>query len=158
MWNFWLYDFLKVLSICSKKDSEYICTWTCSVFILPEEYWWIGCGGLAPKFWFLRKHYVLVPLGTLCSGSFGDILITIWGRPLLYTNRIFWKARDIHAMAYVLFYSGWLNMQFTNLFSQYNIHWDPNHTIVSFLLCALCIYIRYLLSVVLTFILTLQMI
>ena len=101
---------------------------------------------------------ILVPSGTLCSGSFGDTLIAVWGGPLMYTEGIFWEARDLHTTAYVLFCSEWLSMQFISLFRQYNIHGDPNHTIVSFLLCALYICIRYLLSVVLTFILTLQMI
>ena len=58
---------------------------------------------------------------------------------------------------YIMFYLEWLSMQFTNLVRQYNIHGDPDHTIVSFLLCALCICICYLLSVVLIFLLTLQM-
>ena len=40
-------------------DFEYVCIWTCSVFILLKEYWWIGYRGPAPKF---------------CFGSFKDIL------------------------------------------------------------------------------------
>ena len=49
-------------------------------------------------------------------------------------------------------------MQFTNLVMQYNIHGKSGHIIINFLLYALCICIRYLLSVVLTFNLILQII
>ena len=41
------------------KNSGYMCIWIYNVFILPEEYWWIGCGRTVPKFY---------------SGSFGDVL------------------------------------------------------------------------------------
>ena len=55
LWNFWLCD--------SMKDSGYVCIWTCSIFMLPEKYWWIGCSGQRPS-----------------SGSFGDILFWfLWG-------------------------------------------------------------------------------
>ena len=36
--------------------------------------------------------------------------------------------------AYVLFYSEWLSMQFTNLVRQYDIHRDPDHMIVRFII------------------------
>ena len=144
LWNFWLCDSVKLLTYDSMKDSGYVCIWTYSVFILPKEYWWIGCGGPAPKFWFFRGHSVLVLSRTFCSGSFG-------------IQRGFSGARDLHKTTYVLLCSEWLSMKFTNLVRQYNIHGDPNHMFVSFLLCALCICIRYLLSAALTFILTLQM-
>ena len=60
-------------------------------------------------------------------------------------------------MVYVLFCSEWLSMQFINLVKQYNIQRDLDHMVISFLLYTLCICICYLLSVILTFILTLQM-
>ena len=41
-------------------------------------------------------------------------------------------------------------MKFTNLVRQYNINRDPDHMVISFLFYVLCIYIRYLLSVILT--------
>ena len=42
------------------------------------------------------------------------------------------------------------------LVRQYNIHRDPNHMIICYLSCALCICMRYLLSFILINILTLQ--
>ena len=52
--------------------------WICSIFIFPEEYWWIRWGGLAPKFcsssfrdtlfWFLWRHSVLILSGYSDSG------------------------------------------------------------------------------------------
>ena len=36
---------------------------------------------------------VLVPLGSFCSGFFGNILIAAWEGPLLYTEEILWDSR-----------------------------------------------------------------
>ena len=76
---------------------------------------------------------VLLPSGTFYSSSFRDILIAAWGGPLLYIGG-FSGAQDLRATAYILFCSEWLNMQFTNLVRQYNIHGDPDYTIVRFII------------------------
>ena len=51
LWNFWLCD--------SMKDSKFVFIWICSVFIFPEEYWWIEYGRSMTNFYF---------------GSFEDVL------------------------------------------------------------------------------------
>ena len=135
LWNFWLCD--------SMKDFGYVCIWTCSIFILSKEYSWIGWSGPVPKF---------------CFGSFGDILFWFFQE---HSDSGIERTSAIHRGDFlgsrqlsVLFYSEWLSMQFTNLVRQYNIHRDPNHMVISFLFYALCLYMRYLLSVILTIMLT----
>ena len=51
-----------------------------------------------------RLNSILVPSRPLCSGFFKDILIMAWGRPLLYTDRIFWGMRPpCNDLCFVLF-------------------------------------------------------
>ena len=140
--------FLWICEICGYGICEYVSviqflheTWTRSVFILPDEYWWIGCGGPAPKYviWFLRGHF----------GSFGNTLVlsgTIWflrersdgGMGWTSTvHRGVWDVfgtRDLHT-AHDMLYALWVaQYAIHGLVRQYNIHRDPNHMII----CVMC--------------------
>ena len=163
LWNLWLCCFLKVLTICSKNDSEYVCTWTYSIFILPEEYWWIGCSGPAPKFWFLREHFVLVPSGTFCSGSFGDILFWFLRG---HSDSGMEMTSDVHRGDFLGLKTSIRRLMFcyilsgsicnSSVLSGNTIYTRiPIIRLSDLFLCVHCICIRYLLNIVLTFILTL---
>ena len=97
---------------------------------------------------------VLVLSRTLCSGSFGDILKAAWGGPLMYTEG-FSEAQDLHTIAYVLFCSGGSVCNSPILSSNIIYMGILIIRLSDLLLYALCICIHYLLSVALTFILTL---
>ena len=140
LWNFWLCD--------SMKDSSYVCIWTCSVFILPKEYWWIGCGRPGPKF---------------CYGSFGDILFWFLRG---HSSSGIGRTSTVHRWNFLSLETSMQQLIFCSVQSgsvcnlpilSGNIIYTglPIIRLSDLLLYALCIFIHYLLSVVLMYMLTL---
>ena len=91
-------------------------TWTRGVFILPDEYWWIGCGGPAPKY-LVPSETLLGSFGDIIYSSFGNTLIAVWGGPLQYTEGfemyLGLETSILLMICYML--SEWLSMRFTVL-------------------------------------------
>ena len=119
---------------------------------------WVWRASAQILLWFLRRHSILVPLGTFCFGFFGDILIAVWGGPLLYIEGIFWGSRRPYDdSCYVLFKVAQYAIYKSFQAIQY-ARGIPIIRLSDLLFCTLYICIYYLLSVMLTYMLTLQMI
>ena len=119
----------------------------------------------APKFWFFWEHFVLVPSRTFCSDSFGNILLWFLRG---HSDSGMGRNSDVHIRDFLGLETSIRRLMFYYVLSDLvcNSPILSSNTIYTriliirlfdLFLCVHYICIRYLLSIVPTFNLTLQM-